>query len=918
MGAKAARLGELLRLGWPVPRGFVISPSALSDLVAQQGSLQILERAHRALTSGDGARALRAGLEAGDCLRELTLSATFRASLEAQCSALLEGPEIEGASVSGLPSLAVRSSALVEDGSQQSHAGQFSSVLNLRSVEAVFDAVTEVWASWFSERAIAYRQRWLQDQQAGVLSLAAVPAMAVLVQRMITPRCSGVLFTVHPVRGTRDELCLEAGPGLGEELAQGRLLPDLFVVRRPLDASSRFSISERSVARKERALRASIEHEGKLQFEPLPAAARRQPCLDDGEIIALCRLAVDLEQHCGAAVDLEWALDSAGRIFLLQVRPVTALAGSGPVRSHDARPLRARPLLWTQRFSGERWTEGATPLGWSIVQPALHHFTYWEVASERWLEGSEPSRLILGRPYFNLTIFRHLAFRLPGGAPPQFLLEMFPPDEQRELQEQAPLLPNLGLVVSVLGQMVRERRWERYRFNPRTNCADWEEFQPRFEAQIADLSVDFLEIGPGLKVLEVARQLMVDYLSIHLLSLLYAHLSYEGLGILLRSWGGLGGEALRAALVSQPADNETLRCNAALWRLAWQAQQLEEVRARLLREPLPSLSELEGCEGGTQFVTAFAEFLQAFGHRSSASWEIFASRWEDSPELPLQMIAGYLRGGLPVDPSLAERQRSEEREQAERLVRTRMGRTALRRLLPWRQQLFDRLLVLSRRYMALRENQRFSFDRLLLRMKRVLERLGALLERSGALGSGADIVFLEIDEVLELHEGRLAPDLASQRIEQRRQRFNRDLLAVHPDFLSGEEAVPVPLGHGAAGGDVLVGLGISSGRLRGRVRVLSRLEDMAALQPGEILVCRAADPGWTPLFLTAGALVFELGSVLSHGAVVAREYKLPAVVNVQGACSLLQDGMEVTVDGDRGTVTLHRALKGPMLRDELC
>jgi len=924
VGGKAGRLGDLLAMGFPVPRGFILTPAALVEAVKSSGIVPILQRAETALLSGDSARARLAGHEAAAALRSVELGDVLTASIAKRHASLLHGPVLDGEEDEEDVLLAVRSSAIGEDGLQHSHAGQYSSLLNVHSLDSVLAAVREVWASWFSERAIGYRLHCLRER-GGLLSVdeekddpfASVPRMSVIIQRLVGARCSGMLFTAHPVTGNREELTLEAGPGLGEALAQGRLHPDFYVVRRPAERGARPAIIERAIARKERALRPVPPGSGQLSFEPIPLAEQRRPALSNAEVSALCRLALRAEDRLGGPVDVEWAIDAQGRILLLQLRPVTGLAAHEEAHAEEGKePLRERSVLWTQRFSGERWTEGATTLGWSLVQPVLHHFTHWEDASERWLRGTEPSRLVRGRPYFNLTIFRHLAFRLPGGSPPQFLLEMFPPDEQEELRAGAPLLPNLKLVGSVLGQMVRERRWERYRYNLWTNFEEWEAFRPEFESSIDALSLDFTEVADGFEELSKARELMVSYLGIHLLSLLYAHLSYEALDKALRSWSGIGGEAIRAALVSETDENETLRCNRGLWRLAQQAQGLDEVRDRLLRTPFPSLADLERLSGGPQFIASFDDFLREFGHRSSASWEVFASRWEDSPEIPLQMLAGYLRGGLPEDPAVAARRRGEEREQAERLVRTRMSRPLLRRLVPWRQSVFEGLLSMCRSYIALRENQRFSFDRLLLRMKRLLERIGALLEREGLLESGADIVFLQVDEVLGLHEGTLAVELAASAIETRRQQFERDLYSSHPDFISGELAMSQAgrAGHGD-GGWSLSGLGISSGRVRGRVTVLQSLSDMAKLQPGDILVSRAADPGWTPLFLTAGALVLELGSVLSHGAVVAREYQLPAVVNVQGACGLLRDGMEVTVDGDLGTVTVHRARKGPQGRE---
>jgi pyruvate,water dikinase len=923
VGGKAAALGRAWVAGLPVPPGFVLAASALEESSRAAGILPVLERAARELLAGDGARAREAGEAAAQALRRVPIPDALRSALAASYQQLLAAPLLSGAADSGAPLFAVRSSAVGEDGALHSHAGQFETLLNLRGIDAIEDAIRAVWASWYGERAVRYRiqARREAEEAAGrgaaaalAAAVAAVPPMAVLVQRMLVPRASGILFTANPVRGRREEMLVEAGLGLGEALAQGRVHPDLFVVER----SPQLRIVERGIGGKDGQLLPLPPGSGRLEFVPVDDARRRAPALSDGELLALCEMAQRVEAWTGGPVDVEWSIDGQGRIFLLQARPITALPGRRDERELPAtiEEIRRRPVLWTQRFCGERWTEQATPLGWSLVQPVLHWFTHWEDASGRWLDGSEPTRLFRGRPYFNIAIFRHLAFALPGGAPPQFLLEMFPEDEQQELRAAAPYGPNLPLVGAIFGQVLRERRHLRYRWSLLHNHREWEEFRPRFERRIGQLPLEFAEPREGLRAIAEARSLLVEYLSIHLLSLLFAHLSWEAVGKALRGWLGPEGEAIRAALLADPDENLTLRTNRALWELAG----LVRGRPALLAafqgkaqgaEP-PDLDTLRELPGGREVEAALDRFLAEFGHRSPASWEIFAPRWADSPELVLRLLQGQLAGGRHPE-ELAARRRA-ERAQAERLVRGRMARTFLRRALPWRQASFEFLLGLARRYMALRENQRFSFDFLLLRTKRLFERMGALLERDRLLAAGEDIVFLHADEVEALVQGHLGPDEAAERIARRRAEFEENRGSAHPDFLVGDDAAA---GAGAVRGacgparDLLSGLAISPGRVRGTVRVLHSLQDAAKLRPGEVLVARAADPGWTPLFLNASALVLELGSVLSHAAVVAREYRLPAVVNVQDATRLLRDGMSVTVDGDRGRVFVHRAAMDP-------
>jgi pyruvate,water dikinase len=869
----------------------VITTHALLGALAAGNAEAACERAGEELRSGDRARAVIAGAAAAEALNTLPIPPAVERLFVDAYTRLLRAPLRAGHPDRHAPLFAVRSSASDEDGTERSHAGQYESRLNLRGLERVWVAVREVWASWYSERAVGYRL----DGGAA----AAMPPMAVLVQRMVHPRSSGMLFTVNPVSGSRREMALEAASGLGEALAQGRVHPDYFVISRGEGRPLR--IAERGIARKERRLETTAPGSGRVAFRDVPRAEQRRPALRDQEALAIAELGLAAEELLGGPADIEWAVDRDGHVHLVQARPVTAVEpGSFGLDAQEA--FRDRPVLWTQRFCGERWPDQATPLGWSLIQPVLHHFTEWKGASEEWLGGTAPTRLYRGRPYFNITIFRHLVFRLPGRNPPEVILEMFPAEEQRAMRNAAPFLPNWRVVRSILAEGAAETRAERYRYNVLTNHREWEEFRPRLDAESAALPLDFDDPVEGLDAVDRGCELIVEYLEIHLLSLLFAHLCYQLLDVALRSWVGEGGEALRSALVADAGDNRTLQVNQALRDLAEAARRAPDVR-RWLEADLPGgLDALPDLAGGIEFERLLRRFLVDYGHRSSASWEVFSTRWADAPELVLRMVAGTLRAGAAADPSLHAENRRRDRIQAERLVRQRMTRTFTRRVLPWRQVLFGRLLDLTRRYMALRENQRFSYDRLLFQLKRIFERMGALLERDGRLESGDDLVFLELAELRALVRGELAPVDAASIARRRRSEFEADRTRPHPDFLEDGNRHLDP-GTGTSGS--VEGLGISPGVVRGTIRVLSGPGDVGRLQPGDILVARSTDPGWTPLFLTAGGLILELGSYLSHGAVVAREYRLPAVVNVEGATRIFEDGMEVTVDGDRGRVFVH-------------
>ena len=696
--------------------------------------------------------------------------------------------------------------------------------------------------------------------------------MAVLVQRMVDARASGVLFTANPVTGARTEMTLEASPGLGEDLVSGSVHPDLWVLeRRP---------------------RARADADVPIK-EHTPAPGRGDRPLDDEAVVQLARLGLGVESLLGGPQDIEWSVDATGEPWLLQSRPITSLEQTLTRQRRSA-------LLWTQRFSGERWTEEASPLGWSVIQPVLHHFIEWKVASRRYMQDAPPTMLFRGVPYFNITIFRHLIFRLPGMEPIQFMMEFFPPEEQERLRQRTFYPPRMGLVASIMAQVFTERRWRRYQFNVLTNHRVWERFQPDMVRRIEALRVDFTTTGEGLRQYRLGRDLVTEYVEIHLLSLLFANLSYQLLGTSLRRWVGDHDHQLCAALTAAPGENRTVEGHKALWKLAGLAQQIPAVHAALTADgPMPTLATLAELPDGRLFVDAVEGFLDDYGHRSAASWEIFATRWSEDPRIVLQMIAGYLQGGIHTDPYVNEERHREASEAARRRLDEALHASRLQRVLPVRKALSRGLLELTCNYMRLRENQRFFFDRLLYRLKRILLRVGGILADEGRLERAEDIELLEIEEVYRLAEGRMNAFEARAVVERRRAQAALDRAAEHPEFLTGDG---VPVASAMDDRRMLHGMGISPGRIRGRVRILRDLRESRKLERGDILVTRATDPGWTPLFLTAGGLIMELGSLLSHGAVVAREYALPAVVNVANATGRLEDGQEVALDGAKGLI----------------
>ncbi len=853
-GGKASALAILGARGLPVPDALVIPWQTFHHFLQTRG---LWQSARSYFHGGDPDRA--------PPLRSAISTASLPGALKAD---LLRRTQRLG------PLLAVRSSGIDEDSENASYAGIFHSELAVRPGDHLERAILSCWAAVFHPRVAAYRGR---------NNRTLVPRIAVIIQRLVRARVAGVLFTMNPMNGSWREITVEAVWGMGESLVAGQVVPDHFLVARPrrlpapiqrLAARIHLDIVQKSSGFQDRQL--SVGPRG-LAWEPVPQNMLRTPKLSSGDVLALCRLALKAEAIRRQAQDLEWAQDSAGRFVLLQARPITTRATS----------MRPSNILWTRRFIGERWSEPASPLGWSLVEPMLDSFISYPRTSRRYLGAAEALRLVEGAPYINATVFRHLAFKLPGYPPPRFMMDMLPPHEERAWMSRFATPPDLAVYASILNETFRERRWRRFRWNPLTNHLAWDQLEKRLDKVLPTLlPTPGIAPAEALEKAAAGMDLAREYVKVHVTSLLFANILYQVVDGLMRLWLGTEGSSLSVRILRSPEGNMTVETNHQLWRLARLSQRL-------------GISLDDPPDPGTQFGEALATFLRQHGHRSDASWEIMSPCWADNPERVLSMLRRYLDSPETMDPArlASEQARAAEsgierlKEILDRQEKQRLGRQ-------WRKILLMYLIPLTRKYILLRENQRYHFDRLLFTVKKNFLSIGERLCEQGLLGHPGEIRFLRIDEITCLSNGTLAPSRALELIAERRSRQTRLSSISPPDFIVDDKPLPTE----PDSGHRLVGQGASPGISRGKARIIHTIDTAQRLEKGEILVTRATDPGWTPLFLVAGGLVLEMGGQLSHGAVVAREYSLPAVVNIRSATKLLETGQDLMVDGTRGLV----------------
>lgn len=524
VGGKAATLARLAASGVPVLPGVVIPTEALEQFLVQHGLVEL-----------------------ADC-GDPSLSARIE---QAELGADLAGVLRTAAAKLG-PLVVVRSSAVEEDGEHASWAGQFETVIGVRPGDETERAVLKCWASAFSSRVAAYR---------GANEAQSRARLAVLIQPLIEPRCAGVMFTINPLSGSWREMTVEAAWGQAAAVVQGEVVPDYYVVRRPrksprpiqrILAAVQLDVVEDQVRAQEEMC---VVGRGGLIRSPVPLVDVQAPKLRHAELLRLCRLGLKVEALMGGPADLEWARSSAGQFYILQSRPVTT-----------ARAVRrSGPALWTRRFIGERWTEPATPLGWSLMGSLLEEFIGYPDTQRRLLGGGSSTQLIRYAPYLNVTVFRHLAFKLPGAPPPQFMMELLPAAEQRGWRRVHAQAPDLGVYRSVISETLRKRRWRLFSPGPLSNPRQWRRFEEDLDSVLPGLALASPDVQTAMARSDRCMALARRYIGIHVCSLLYANLLYQLAESALSAHGrgDLAADALRPV-----EESWTVKTNHALWRLS--------------------------------------------------------------------------------------------------------------------------------------------------------------------------------------------------------------------------------------------------------------------------------------------------------------------------------------------------------------
>jgi pyruvate,water dikinase len=752
-------------------------------------------------------------------------------------------------------------------------AGLAESVLGVRGEEALIAAVREVWASIASGRALSYLAAH------GVRDVG----MAVVIQRMVEATAAGVMFTRAPgvrsggAHGDGDERIVNAGLGLGAPVVNGVTTPDVLRI----DARGRTIAS--IIARKPRAL--VIGPQGATEIDVADPDA---PALSRERVGELASLAARLEKLEDVAWDVEFACDKE-RTWVVQARPAT---GRGFPDGGDAE------TIWSSINVGEALPGVATPFTWSVAG-AFSEAGFRSAFAALGCRVPKHARLVgnvYGRFYLHLTNFMRVAAQVPF-LDPRTLVELGGGWGGDELAVQVKDVSRRGFYARLpltASRLVREQ----LRLDD-----DVKAFEAFAEKQWRAQSALDLAILPDDGVARRLRdvQALLERTGTVMLtsasSTLGAHLALK---TMLERVAPVDAERLAQSLTSGIRDVESARPGIGIMHLAALAQREPEARAAIERESTAGLDALP--EGATR--RALQAFLELYGDRAVREAELSTPRWREDPRPVLRMLRAALRtDGREVEGTLARAKANAEDEMARLLPKLNIvEQTVLRHLVARAQRaarLRERMRAWVTRVLGMLREAALDADRRLLRRDRELDEDWRKLALSGSsIASVRSVFLLTIDEVvgaLRSPRGDLAPLVRARRGELARDQ-------ARPDPPVTFVGTPPPVVLPPSGGDLMRGLPASAGVVEGRARVVLREDEMDTLLPGEVLVVHTTDVGWTPLFLVAAGVVTELGGPLSHAAVVAREFGVPSVVNVEGATRAIRTGDRLRVDGDRGVV----------------
>jgi len=851
VGGKGLNLGELSKIpGIQVPEGFCITTEGYQKAIEQNETYRALLDQLSLLKITDRNQIVEISKQIRQVIMEVEIPADVVNEVTHYLSKFGEND-----------AYAVRSSATAEDLPHASFAGQQDTYLNIIGKEAILQHISKCWASLFTDRAVIYRMQNGFDHTQVYLS--------VIVQRMVFPDASGILFTADPITSNRKLLSIDASFGLGEALVSGLVSADCYKVQQN-------EIVSKMIATKKLAIYAL--NEGGTETKQIDPDQQKTQTLTDQQIVELASIGRQIEAYFGSPQDIEWCLVN-DTFYIVQSRPITTLY---PIPAPDDEENHVYVSVGHQQMM----TDPLKPLGMSIFQ----------------LTSFGPRFKAGGRLFVDVT--KNLA--LPGSR--KMLLDAM--GQHDPLMKDALItILERGFIKSIPNEQQEQSSGKINKSVPSTNSKAEIENDPtivselinRNQASIEELKQNIqTKSGSDLIefILEDIQQLKKILFDPESTAVFMAAINASTwINEKMNEW--LGEKNVADTLSQSVPNNITSEMGLALMNVADLIRPYPTVIDYLQHVQDDNfLDELVKFEGGQKIRETIYAYLGKYGMRCSGEIDISKTRWSEKPTILLPMILNNIKNFGPN----ASKQKFEQGRQ-EALIKEQELLDRVKQLTDGEQKSKDtkRNIDLIRNFIGYREYPKYGMISRYFVYKQALLKEANQLLQNNVIYEIEDIFYLTLEE---LHEVLITNHLDYQIINKRKDEYKLYKKLTPPRVITSDgEIITGDYKRENLPDEAIVGLPVSSGVIEGRARVILNIED-ANLNEGDILVTTFTDPSWTLLFVSIKGLITEVGGLMTHGAVIAREYGLPAVVGVENATKLIKDGQRIRVHGTDGYIEI--------------
>lgn len=866
-GGKGANLGEMTKAGFPVPPGFIINTDAFNDFINNYEGLEKLYNKLDKLKSDNLDEVRKTGILVRKTIENIYVPVKIEHEVSERLKLFGEKDFF-----------AVRSSATAEDLPGASFAGQQDTFLNIRGIENILINIRKCWVSLFTDRAILYRiEKGFSHRE---VKLSAV------IQQMIFPDTSGIMFTADPLSGHRNKISIDAGFGLGEALVSGLITPDLYKVNK-----KNFSIIKKDV------------NEKKLQIIPVPGGGTKAEnltkkqstaqALTDEQIILLAKMGKKIEDHYGSPQDIEWCFEK-DELFIVQSRPITSLF---PVPEMTNQEKSLHVYISFGHF--QVMTEPLPPMSHSIIKLFIP-------PGKKGYEG-EYNPFILsagGRLYFDLSpvLYRRIGRKIL----PKMLHSIDPLMAAAVLEVVGREDFLKGAVVSNYKSGIKTPgKWLLPIFIKSIKVTLWKDSTGRTEEIFNKLKNEINKIKHNLQTVSEGRaRLIFGRESVeHILNTLivvFPHIIPALLSIkrihkmfpedamsddIIALQRGLKGNVTTEMDLKTGDLADIIKESSGLFEILSESSNIKN-----------TIQDLKNDDRYYRFNEEWMKFIELYGFRGVGEIDISRPRWKDDPSSIIKVIMGSMKD----DTKGAHRRHYNKLEKEAEQAADRLMKFVNRGLLgKYRARKLKHLIKDYRNSLPLREHGKYFLMKLFGIVREVILETSEKLYAEKRIDKTNDVWFLDYNELIEAVSNPLEDIQTRIDIRKNEMGLFRDMTP--PRVITSDGDIPVAKHNGEFPEGSLPGAGVSAGTVEGVARVLMDPHS-EVLNPGEILVAPFTDPAWTPLFINASAVVIEVGGLMTHGSVIAREYGIPAVVSIDNATKLIRTGQKIRVNGDLGFV----------------